>query len=114
MENALKKYIAAAVRAGRRSRSLTQEQLGELINRTPESISNIERAEALPSLDTLVLIGKVLGVSIDDLVGADAPPRQSRAHARLTEDVVATVRTLDVEQLEIAKLQLEALKLHKH
>lgn len=56
----LKQQIGLKVRAARLKRSLTQEQLAERVDKTAESISNIERGHVTPPLDTLSRIAQEL------------------------------------------------------
>lgn len=52
----------------RKERGMTQEQLGELVNIEPNSISRIERGYLVPALPTLVNICNVLGISADTVL----------------------------------------------
>tara|TARA_R110000787_G_scaffold110809_13_gene219626 strand:+ start:4126 stop:4470 length:345 start_codon:yes stop_codon:yes gene_type:complete len=109
MDNARREQIAAAIRAARRARGLTQENLAERINRTSASLSNLERAHALPSLDTLILIAEALDVPLDALVQGPAPGRKSRSRIREENEVIDRIRSLSTEHLRIARIQIEAL-----
>lgn len=55
----------------RKDKRLSQEQLGEKVNVTRQTISIWELNETTPNPDQLKLLSVVLGVSIDDLVGND-------------------------------------------
>jgi transcriptional regulator with XRE-family HTH domain len=46
------------LQAARRQRGLTQEELAFKINKTAESISNIERGIQLPSIETLARLSR--------------------------------------------------------
>ena len=109
MDSARREQIAAAIRAARRARGLTQEALAERINRTSASLSNLERAHALPSLDTLILIAEVLDVPISTLVEAPATGRKSRSRIREENELIDLIRSLSSEQLRIARMQIDAL-----
>ena len=110
MDTARREQIAAAIRAARRARGLTQEALAERINRTSASLSNLERAHALPSLDTLILIAEVLDVPINTLVDIPTAGRKSRSRIREENEVIDLVRSLSNDQLRIARIQTEALR----
>jgi transcriptional regulator with XRE-family HTH domain len=60
--------VAASLRAVRRSRELSQHELGDLAGVTASAISQAERAERGLSLTTLVRLSAALGVTIDDLL----------------------------------------------
>ena len=68
MKNNLKKLIGKRVREARKNKGLTQDDLAALIDKTVETISNIERGVKLTGLATWEDIRKVLGVKLSDLV----------------------------------------------
>lgn len=55
----------------RKKNGLSQEQLGEKVNVTRQTISNWELEETAPNPEQLKLLSKALNVSIDDLVDND-------------------------------------------
>ena len=55
----------------RKKCGLSQEQLGEKINVTRQTISNWELGETSPNLEQLKLLSKELNVSIDELLDND-------------------------------------------
>lgn len=55
----------------RKQKGLSQEQLGEKVNVSRQTISNWELNETLPDTNQLILLSKTLNVSIDDLVNND-------------------------------------------
>ena len=55
----------------RKKRGLSQEQLGEKLNVTRQTISNWELGETSPNPEQLKLISKELNVSIDELLDND-------------------------------------------
>lgn len=55
----------------RKKKGLSQEQLGEKVNVTRQTISNWELNETTPNPEQLKLLSKALGVSIDELLGND-------------------------------------------
>lgn len=55
----------------RKKKGLSQEQLGEKVNVTRQTISNWELNETTPNPEQLKLLSKVLEVSIDELLGND-------------------------------------------
>lgn len=52
----------------RKEKGLSQEQLGELIRVTRQTISNWELNETIPDTNQLIALSKSLNISIDDLV----------------------------------------------
>lgn len=55
----------------RKKKGLSQEQLGECINVTRQTISNWELEETSPNPEQLKLLSKTLNVSIDELLDND-------------------------------------------
>jgi transcriptional regulator with XRE-family HTH domain len=65
--------VAASLRALRRTRSLSQHDLGDLAGVTASAISQVERSERGLSLATLVRLAAALGITIDDLLRGEDP-----------------------------------------
>ncbi len=55
----------------RKEKGLTQQELGNLINVTKVSICCYENGTRMPTIDTLLELGKVFGVNIDYFLGHD-------------------------------------------
>jgi len=68
MVDELKRRLGLTVQAARRRGGLTQEALAARIERTPESVSNIERGRQLPTIETLVDLGRELAVPLSDFL----------------------------------------------
>ncbi|WP_444509091.1 helix-turn-helix domain-containing protein [Clostridioides difficile] len=62
------KAIGQRIKIARIRKRLTQDTVSELINITPSHMSNIETGKSSVSLQTLIAIANVLGVSIDELL----------------------------------------------
>ncbi len=71
MAHDLKHAIGLRLRDLRNVQNITQETLAEMIERTPETVSNIERGKFLPSLDTLERISKGLHISLSSFFEKD-------------------------------------------
>lgn len=52
---------------------MTQEAFAELVDITPETVGNIERAVCFPSLPTIVRIAEACKVTTDYLLGIKSP-----------------------------------------
>ncbi len=55
----------------RKQRGLSQEQLGEQVDVTRQTISNWELGETTPNPEQLKLLSKALNVSVDELIDND-------------------------------------------
>ncbi len=110
MEAELKNHIAAVIRAARRSKGLTQEDVADRIRRTPESLSNLERGQAVPSVETVISLCEVLEIPIERLLSVGSSPvdRGIDDH-RIAQEIALIVEQLNGKTLTLAKVQLEAL-----
>lgn len=68
MTRDLKQAIGSQAKRARENADLTQERLAELIERTKDAVSSIERGVNLPSLDTLARISQVTRVPMTFMV----------------------------------------------
>lgn len=64
----LARKVGSAIGGARRGRGWTQEQLAEVLDITPNHAGLLERGERLPSLGTLIVAAKTLGLSLDALL----------------------------------------------
>lgn len=76
----LKRSFGGRVQALREARGLTQEQLAERIERSVDTVSNIERGANSTRIEVAWRIAEVLGVSLPELFefGEVDPDRQRR------------------------------------
>jgi transcriptional regulator with XRE-family HTH domain len=96
-------YKEAQIRFAQRLRNLrkekfvTQEQLAELINKSTEHISFLERGERLPSFEVIVDIANALDITISYLMDIDSP---STANELINNLDVAPLEKKQVESVE--------------
>ena len=55
----------------RKQNNLSQDELAEKIGVSRQAVSKWERAEASPDTDNLILLAKLYGVSLDELINSD-------------------------------------------
>jgi transcriptional regulator with XRE-family HTH domain len=109
-QDPLKRSIATRVKAARLAREWSQEELATRIGKTPESISNIERAKQLPALDTLLDLSRVLDLSTTDMIEASKDGRKlSRERADNEAKLFIVIQGLSDTAVAIAVQQIEAL-----
>lgn len=102
------------LKALRKQRNLTQEQLAELIDRSVDAISKMERGITLPSLETLMRLSEKLHVSMKDLVDPiDDTRDMDHKWLEMETTLVETVRSLDKSNLAMAIELLKILKQHQ-
>lgn len=108
MAQDLKQRIGMQVRLARRRAKLSQEKLAERIERTVETISNIERGTKVPNLQTLDRLSRALGIPIREFFTEGSDPRSNR-RAIIETGIATTVRELSDVDAEIALGLIEAL-----
>jgi transcriptional regulator with XRE-family HTH domain len=103
-----KRQIGTRVRAYRLERHLTQEQLAEKIDRSVETVSNLERGISLPNEATLRRLARSLDVSFEDLLVERSAPDSL---ARPIEFYRATelLKVMDPKKLKLAYNVLKAI-----
>ncbi len=107
----LRRRIGSRVRASRRAKNLTQEQLAVQVGRTTEAISNIERAASLPPLDTLSQISDALEVDLLTFLKGEGSEQQQRSRREVIEaEILATVALMEDDTAETALKLVKALK----
>ena len=70
MKNHLK-YIGENIRSARKSKDLTIDTLSELAGISSSFLGTVERGESSLSIETLINLCKVLGVSADSIILSD-------------------------------------------
>jgi transcriptional regulator with XRE-family HTH domain len=96
----MKDRIAEALKAGRRAKKLTQEDLAAAVECSVETLSNAERGVSLPSLELFLDLVRVLDIDVTGLVGAPEPKRPlSKDRIRLETGVGLVARNLKDEHL---------------
>jgi transcriptional regulator with XRE-family HTH domain len=106
------KYIGRRIRALRRSRGLTQEELGGRIGRSVFTLSQIERGHSLPSLLTLIALADGLECTLDDLVRQPSNGnlrKKTREHVELDEEICAKVKGMDLKTLRAVSGAIQAI-----
>ena len=113
MVDELKRRLGLTVQAARRRVGLTQEALAALIERTPESVSNIERGRQLPTIETLVDLGRALKVPLSDFLdgldGVGGGPGLSRERVQQEARLREVARGLSDRDLGLALTLAEVM-----
>ena len=108
----LKQSLGVSLKRLREQRGLTQEQLAEMIGKTGDGISQMERGVIAPSFETLELLAKALGVSVRDLFGVDEA-ETSPKRARLLADLMDSIRDMPMDDLEMVVKQVGLVAEHR-
>ncbi|MBQ2809291.1 MAG: helix-turn-helix transcriptional regulator [Clostridia bacterium] len=102
------KLLGERIRAQRKLKKYTLEQLAERLDVSTTFIGQIERAKGVPSLETLVKIANVLEVSIDSLVFGDLNNASGNDHfvneiSRLTSDFTPKEKDILLRNIALFK-----------
>lgn len=71
--------IAERLCAYRKSQGFSQEELAERIGVSRQAVSKWERAEASPDTDNLILLAKIYGVTLDELLNVTPDATEASA-----------------------------------
>lgn len=77
----------------RKKSGLSQEQLGEKVNVTRQTISNWELEETTPNPEQLKALSKALNVSVDDLINNDIQ-NVGLSKVKITEKQTRTIKKI--------------------
>ncbi len=111
MSDDLKRRIGKRLRALRESRALSQEDVAAAIDRSVETVSNIERGRVLAALETLDRLSRRLDVPLSDFFDDGAAAVVSPARAATDMRLREVLRGLSDREAEVALRQVEALTL---
>ena len=89
----------------RLSLGMTQNQVASELDVTPGYISNVENGRTAMSLRLLIYYAKLMGITLDELVGNLEPNYKSSS---IDNSLISIIKTLNTEQKE--KL-LETIKI---
>ncbi|MCL2058205.1 MAG: helix-turn-helix domain-containing protein [Oscillospiraceae bacterium] len=64
-------YIAGNLKRLRKEKDLTQEEVAQMLNVSPQSVSKWERGETIPDITLLPALSNLYKVSVDTLIGMD-------------------------------------------
>jgi transcriptional regulator with XRE-family HTH domain len=100
--------FAARVKEIRRQRGLTQQQLAELIERSTNAVSALERGESLPTFATLERLAEALKVPVREFFDADPLHLDPKREALLT-GLRMSASSLNLDDLALAAAILDIM-----
>ena len=103
------RVFGARVQYLRKQRGLTQEQLAERIERTVDTISNIERGFSSTRLETAFAIARELGCTVSELFDVPELGQSDSERRRLIWGLIELIRPLDRQTIEAIVAQAEIL-----
>ena len=113
MNNQLEENYGARIKELRIQMGLTQNQVAEELNVTPGYISNVENNRTAMSLRVLTYYAKLVGISLDSLIGQVEQEYQTTA---LDNDLISKISKMSIDKkLKLLKtLELWEEYLTKH
>ena len=102
--------IGSKVKALRKTKKQTQEQLAESINVSWRTISNLETGKVIPKLDLIYGLAKHFDISIDELLNIRITKNKSITRIRKENQVTQPICQLDDRLLVHVEEYLQLLK----
>lgn len=106
----IKKNIGIKIRVLRKQKGLSQAKLAELIERSTEAVSNLERGESLPSIDTLIRLSDKLDVPTHYFFEGAASDNVGNWRMEKVSELISIAYGLSDKELELAVNQMKAFK----
>lgn len=104
------KSVGLRLRAIRVAQKMTQEQFSELLDRSPEAVSNLETGRNLPSVETLVRLSEALNRPLGELFAAlDGVAENDPRRVRLEAEIAEKARKLSLRDLKVVAKLIDAL-----
>lgn len=82
--------LGQRIQTGRRNAGLSQETLGERLEVSRQAVSKWESDSAIPELEKLIVMSRLFGVSLGELLGVESP-EESESEATRHEQEMAEV-----------------------
>ena len=96
----IRRRVAAMLRAARKSKQLTQEELVARAGCSVETLSNAERGASLPGLELFLDLATLLDLDLVSLVDSSRRPA-SRTRLALEAEAIFLARSLSDDRLRL-------------
>jgi transcriptional regulator with XRE-family HTH domain len=93
----------------RKAQKLSQEALAELVNKSVDTISNIERGIFPPRIETALEIATALGIPLHELFQINDVPATDKEKAALLDEIYDMLKAQPNELLEFTLAQTKEL-----
>ena len=97
----LKKTIGTRVKLARAKTNFTQEQLAEKIEKSVETVSNIERGLVLPTIETLLQIATILKTTVAELVNEENQTHKTARRVELEAKLQSIAGSMSDDKLDV-------------
>lgn len=97
-----KQNISHRIKSIRTKTGLSQEELGELVGRSVDTISAIERGKNFPNYETLNKLASAFGLSVETLLNED-DDTMPLERAQLIAEINVSIGKADERQLKLIR-----------
>lgn len=94
------KYFASNIRFIRKANRFTQKEMADKLGKSPTAIANWEAGNRTPTVKDTIVICKVFGVELDDILDTDLSLSYTATNTNIYE-VTELFKKLDSEQQKI-------------
>lgn len=102
-------HFSETFKALRKDKNLTQEQMAEIFNVSPQAISRWETGSTYPDITLLPIIADFFGLSIDDLLGSSQDKIKARVDYYMSEFQLAISKGHIQDCIELMRTALKEL-----
>ena len=102
--------IGEKIKIWRKQRKLTQEKFADLIGRSTDAISMIERGVNLPSNQTLKKMSEVLKIPVGEFLAETSEKGETAERQELITKILGLVHEFDDKKLEMALRHIQILQ----
>lgn len=103
------KVLGLQVKKRRKALNLSQENLAEKIDKSVDTVSNIERGKGAPSFDTALDIANALGVEMFELFQVHDMSTKDKEKMKLLDSILDLLKDQPDEMLQFTLKQTEQL-----
>mgnify|MGYP001439702268 CR=1 FL=1 len=102
--------VGEKIKIWRKQRKLTQEKFADLIGRSTDAVSMIERGVNLPSNQTLEQMSKILNIPVGEFFVESNEKGTATERQEVITKILGLLHELDEKRLEMAFKHIEILK----
>lgn len=102
-ERDLAEFVGSRIKFFRKQKGLTQAELGKLIRRRNNTVSNYETGTISPEQDALFAIANALNISVNELF----PPMSTEDHNATFQKALEMSNDLDINDVNFLKELIE-------
>lgn len=108
MSDHIGKLIGERIRTYRKRRNFSQEELAHRASFSTSYISDIERAEKSPTIESLVRITNALGITLEELF-ANTQTQKRTKEAETVSSIVSKINNLSSKEMQTVNQMIDLL-----